>query len=309
MTTTAQPRPTPAPPGPRASLIECEGLVRIYKRKGVEVVALQGLDLHVRSGELVAIVGASGSGKSTLLNILSGLDSPSAGPGAGRRARPAGDGALGAAPLPAAHLRLRVAAVHRQPRALPDRRRRTSTCPSGSPAPAPRRSAQRADGAAASSSASPTPAGGRPGDLTGGAAAAAGDRGRPGQRAAGAVLRRADRRPRHRRVARGLRRPAAGQRRPSAPPSSSSPTTPPCAGEVRRTVAIRDGRTASETLRRRPASAARPHGAGRGVRRARPGRPAAAAAATSSPRSGCATGSGSSWSTTTSRSGRRSRRR
>ncbi len=59
--------------------ILCEGLVRIYKRKGVEVVALQGLDLHVGSGELVAIVGASGSGKSTLLNILSGLDSPSAG--------------------------------------------------------------------------------------------------------------------------------------------------------------------------------------------------------------------------------------
>jgi ABC-type lipoprotein export system ATPase subunit len=59
--------------------INCEGLVRIYKRKGVEVVALQGLDLHVGSGELIAIVGASGSGKSTLLNILSGLDSPSAG--------------------------------------------------------------------------------------------------------------------------------------------------------------------------------------------------------------------------------------
>lgn len=79
MTTTAQPRPAQAAPGPPTSLIECEGLVRIYKRKGVEVVALQGLDLHVLSGELVAIVGASGSGKSTLLNILSGLDSPSAG--------------------------------------------------------------------------------------------------------------------------------------------------------------------------------------------------------------------------------------
>ncbi|MFZ1579378.1 MAG: ABC transporter ATP-binding protein [Nostocoides sp.] len=63
----------------RATEIRCDNLVRIFKSDGVEVVALQGLDLVVGEGELVALVGASGSGKSTLLNILSGLDIPSAG--------------------------------------------------------------------------------------------------------------------------------------------------------------------------------------------------------------------------------------
>jgi putative ABC transport system ATP-binding protein len=65
--------------------IECHELVRIFSSTGVEVQALQGLDLTVESGELTAVVGASGSGKSTLLTILSGLDVPSAG-----RARVAG---------------------------------------------------------------------------------------------------------------------------------------------------------------------------------------------------------------------------
>jgi len=59
--------------------ILCDNLVKIYKVAGLEVVALQGLDLAVAKGELMGIIGASGSGKSTLLNILGGLDRPSAG--------------------------------------------------------------------------------------------------------------------------------------------------------------------------------------------------------------------------------------
>jgi len=59
--------------------ILCENLVKIYKLSGLEVVALQGLNLAVQPGELLGIVGASGSGKSTLMNILGGLDRPSAG--------------------------------------------------------------------------------------------------------------------------------------------------------------------------------------------------------------------------------------
>ncbi len=61
------------------SLIVCDRLVRIYAADGVEVQALQGLDLLVAKGELTAIIGASGSGKSTLMNILAGLDRPTAG--------------------------------------------------------------------------------------------------------------------------------------------------------------------------------------------------------------------------------------
>ncbi len=57
----------------------CDNLVKIYKVADLEVVALQGLDLHVEAGELIAIVGASGSGKSTLQNILGGIDTPTAG--------------------------------------------------------------------------------------------------------------------------------------------------------------------------------------------------------------------------------------
>jgi ABC-type lipoprotein export system ATPase subunit len=60
-------------------MIICDNLVKIYKTPDLEVVALQGLDLTVEKGELMAIIGNSGSGKSTLLNMLGGLDRPSAG--------------------------------------------------------------------------------------------------------------------------------------------------------------------------------------------------------------------------------------
>lgn len=60
-------------------IIVCEDLVKIYKTSQIEVVALQGLDLTIDRGEVMAIIGNSGSGKSTLLNMLGGLDTPSAG--------------------------------------------------------------------------------------------------------------------------------------------------------------------------------------------------------------------------------------
>ncbi|MBR3838282.1 MAG: ABC transporter ATP-binding protein [Clostridia bacterium] len=60
-------------------MIYCENLIRLYKIGEIEVMALQGLDLTVKRGEMIAIIGNSGSGKSTLMNIIGGLAKPTAG--------------------------------------------------------------------------------------------------------------------------------------------------------------------------------------------------------------------------------------
>ena len=67
------------PPTGADAMIVCDRLVRIYSGDGIEVQALQGLDLLIAEGELTALIGAAGSGKSTLMNILAGLDAPTAG--------------------------------------------------------------------------------------------------------------------------------------------------------------------------------------------------------------------------------------
>ena len=61
------------------AMVQAESLVKIYKTKETEVMALQGLDLTIECGELTAIIGNSGSGKSTFLNMIGGLDCPTVG--------------------------------------------------------------------------------------------------------------------------------------------------------------------------------------------------------------------------------------
>ena len=61
------------------AMIQADGLVKIYKTKQTEVLALQGLDLTVETGELTALIGNSGSGKSTFLRILCGELEPTRG--------------------------------------------------------------------------------------------------------------------------------------------------------------------------------------------------------------------------------------
>jgi len=66
--------PRTAPPS-----LECRGLSRQLRSGNLALTVLDGIDLCIAQGEVVAVVGASGSGKSTLLGLLAGLDRPSAG--------------------------------------------------------------------------------------------------------------------------------------------------------------------------------------------------------------------------------------
>ncbi len=91
------------------AVIVCDNLLRVYQTDTVEVQALQGLDLLVYAGEMVAIVGASGSGKSTLLQILAGVDAATAG-----RARVAGHDLLSMTRQERVHYRRHVVGFVRQ---------------------------------------------------------------------------------------------------------------------------------------------------------------------------------------------------
>ena len=61
------------------AILEAEGVRKIYETRGVETLALDGVDLSIESGEFTVLAGPSGSGKTTLLNLLGALDTPTQG--------------------------------------------------------------------------------------------------------------------------------------------------------------------------------------------------------------------------------------
>jgi ABC-type lipoprotein export system ATPase subunit len=64
---------------PNEVIVRCEGVERAYELGREKVLALKGIDLELRRGDLVGLMGRSGSGKTTLLNLIGGLDRPTAG--------------------------------------------------------------------------------------------------------------------------------------------------------------------------------------------------------------------------------------
>src|SRR5215831_4955201 len=62
-----------------APLIEVRNLVKVYKTPAGDFTAVKGIDVEVKAGEFVGIIGKSGSGKSTFINMLTGIDRPTSG--------------------------------------------------------------------------------------------------------------------------------------------------------------------------------------------------------------------------------------